>query len=335
MICKKCGREYEDDMPKCLWCDAPNDNKVDSSGTNPADETSQEDAEPLTECEISSQKAQRWLMFFFLSLLTTIAIAWICSLFFSHLLDNGFLDFFAKWLLLGSIALVASVATIIGIPVFIIFYLPFFGPPLFAVVSLCIAICKCSKWLFHAEKKLNRYSEVKLVPWKDIAGMLILPLFPFTHFFIFRKLFARQKETLVKNNLESATPPRWVLPGILGGGIAVYVSFLLMLCDGSALNHTAVACFIAFSILLFASYIKIIRVITANVSTLHSLATAASPTADTSSDFPDASSSTPDAPSADAPCNTAASDEPNNDTPSDTPNNELDHDSPDNPQRPA
>lgn len=24
MICPKCGRKYEDDMPKCLWCDAPN-----------------------------------------------------------------------------------------------------------------------------------------------------------------------------------------------------------------------------------------------------------------------------------------------------------------------
>ena len=39
MICKKCGREYDDDMPKCLWCDAPNDSKVNSSGTNPADGT--------------------------------------------------------------------------------------------------------------------------------------------------------------------------------------------------------------------------------------------------------------------------------------------------------
>ena len=278
MICKKCGREYEDDMPKCLWCDAPNDNKVDPSATNPAVETSQEDAEPLTECEISSQKAQRWLMFFFLSLLTTIAIAWFFSLFFSHLLDNGFLDFFAKWLLLGSIALVA----IIGIPVFIIFFLPFFGPPFFSIISFCIAIYKCSKWQFHAEKELNRYSEVKLVPWKDIAGMLILPLFPFTHFFIFRKLFARQKETLGKNNLESATPPRWVLPGILGGGIAVYVSFLLMLCDGSALNHTAVACFIAFSIILFVSYIKTIRAITANTRALNSLTTNDAPRDETS-----------------------------------------------------
>lgn len=278
MICKKCGREYEDDMPKCLWCDAPNDSKVDSSGTNPADGTDPEETVHLTECEISSKKAQRWLFFFFLSLLTTIAIAWFFSLFFSHLLDNGFLDFFAKWLLLGSIALVA----IIEIPVFIIFYLPFFGPPFFSIISFCIAICKCSKWLFHAEKKLNRYSEVKLVPWKDIAGMLILPLFPFTHFFIFRKLFARQKETLGKNNLESATPPRWVLPGILGGGIAVYVSFLLMLCDGSALNHTAVACFIAFSIILFVSHIKTIRAITANTRALNSLTTNDAPRNETS-----------------------------------------------------
>jgi hypothetical protein len=24
MICSKCGEKYEDDMPRCLWCDAPN-----------------------------------------------------------------------------------------------------------------------------------------------------------------------------------------------------------------------------------------------------------------------------------------------------------------------
>lgn len=122
----------------------------------------------------------------------------------------------------------------------------------------------------------------KACPVEGIVGMLILPLFPFTHFFIFRKLLARQKETLGKNNLESAAPLWWVLPGIFGGGIAVYVSFLLMLCDGSALNHTAVACFIAFSIILFVSYIKVIRVITANMSALNSLTTNDAPRDETS-----------------------------------------------------
>ena len=24
VVCKKCGEKYEDDMPRCLWCDAPN-----------------------------------------------------------------------------------------------------------------------------------------------------------------------------------------------------------------------------------------------------------------------------------------------------------------------
>lgn len=28
MICKKCGREYADDMLNCLWCDAPNEHHV-------------------------------------------------------------------------------------------------------------------------------------------------------------------------------------------------------------------------------------------------------------------------------------------------------------------
>ena len=28
MICKKCGREYADDMFNCLWCDAPNEHHV-------------------------------------------------------------------------------------------------------------------------------------------------------------------------------------------------------------------------------------------------------------------------------------------------------------------
>ena len=35
MICPKCGEKYEDDMPCCLWCDAPN---PDYTGQMPANE---------------------------------------------------------------------------------------------------------------------------------------------------------------------------------------------------------------------------------------------------------------------------------------------------------
>jgi energy-converting hydrogenase Eha subunit C len=198
-------------------------------------------------------------------------------------------DFCARWL-------VAAIA----FP----FYLPFIIPPLFAIVSLCIAIFNCSKWLIHAEKELNRVSEAKFVPWEDVSSALILPLFPFTHFFIFKELLTRQKETLDKNNLESETPPQWALLGILGGGIAIYASFFLMLNNRSTtISHISIGCFIAFIILLFASYIKIIRTITANARSLYSLPEAVS-TADTPTDTPPT----------DAPDDTAASTEPDNGT---------------------
>ncbi len=241
-----------------------------------------------TECDLRAGKALRWLKFFFLSLVASVAIAWIASLFIDPELRRGFADFCARGLLVGAIAFP--------------FYLPFIIPPLFAVVSLCIAVYKCSKWLICAEKELNRVSEAKLVPWEDVSSALILPLFPFIHFFILKELLTRQKETLDKNNLESETPPRWALPGILGGGIAIYASFFLILSNKSpAISHISIGCFIAFLILLFASYIKIIRTITANTSALYSLPDAVS-TADTPTDTPPT----------DAPDDTAASTEPDN-----------------------
>lgn len=242
-----------------------------------------------TECDLRAGKALRWLKFFFLSLIASVAIAWIACLFIDPELRRGFVDFCARWL-------VAAIA----FP----FYLPFIIPPLFAIVSLCIAVYKCSRWLIHAEKELNRVSEAKFVPWEDVSSALILPLFPFTHFFIFKELLSRQKETLDKNNLESETPPQWALPGILGGGIAIYASFFLMLSNRStAISHISIGCFIAFLVLLFASYIKIIRTITANTSALYSL-----PEAIFTADSPT------DTPPTDAPDDTAASTEPDNGT---------------------
>lgn len=243
-----------------------------------------------TECDLRAGKTLRWLKFFFLSLIASVAIAWIASLFIDPELRRGFVDFCARWLLVGAIAFP--------------FYLPFIIPPLFAIVSLCIAIYKCSRWLIHAEKELNRVSEAKLVPWEDVSSALILPLFPFIHFFILKELLTRQKETLDKNNLESETPPQWALPGILGGGIAAYASFFLILGNRSpALSHISIGCFIAFLILLFASYIKIIRTITANTSALYSLPDAVF-TADSPTDIQPT----------DAPDDTAASTEPDNGT---------------------
>ena len=170
----------------------------------------------------------------------------------------------------------------------------------------------------------------------DVAVIrTVIPVIgPVFQYFIFRDLLARQKEVLERNHQDCRDLPNWLLPVISVSGFVMQSGLLTISILKEWLPIVWFASVLS-GIILFASYIKTIRTVTANMSTLHSLATAASPTADTSSDFPDTSNSTPDSPSDDAPCNTAASDEPNNDTPSDTPNNELDHDSPDNPQRPA
>ena len=36
IVCKKCGGKYEDDMPQCLWCDAPNPELSLNRGKEPA-----------------------------------------------------------------------------------------------------------------------------------------------------------------------------------------------------------------------------------------------------------------------------------------------------------
>ena len=221
--------------------------------------------------------------------------------------------------------------------IFLLFGMPEFL--LLAILPFPIALYKFCKWLHCVENELNCFRSKLVSPSETVIRALIPFIFPLAHFCIFRDQLFLQNETLKKNNLKFQDIPKWELFIIPIFGILVQICPFFYF---KSSNTGRIATF-AITIVLFASYIKIIRVITANVSTLHSLASATSPTADTSSDFPDASSSTPDAPSADAPCGSAASselcksspasDEPNNDTPSDTSNNELDHDTPDNPQR--
>ena len=307
MICKKCGREYDDDMPKCLWCDAPNEDYVSPSEiytNNAVKQICNAQENGLCECEILAKSAICWLKISFIPFLLIYILG---------------IELFFK------ITLVSPL---------LVWFLP---PLIFIYYSLCKTLYKSCKWLYFVEKHQHHFLKTNFLPWEAVFCALAPFVFPFVHYYIFQDLLNRQKDVLEKNKLKYNKLPRWVLPTIFIFGIVIQIGFFVVnftqMQDGFFREAIALGSLLCF--ILFASYIKIIRTITANVSTLHSLASATSPTADTSSDFPDTSSSTPDSPSADAPCNTAASDEPNNDTPSDTPNNELDHDTPDNPQRPT
>ena len=56
MICPKCKRKYEDDMPKCLWCDAPNPNygkeEIPEQDTAPVVATSAAPIKKATEKQV-------------------------------------------------------------------------------------------------------------------------------------------------------------------------------------------------------------------------------------------------------------------------------------------
>ena len=327
MICKKCGREYEDDMPKCLWCDAPNENPV-----RPTDAQEAETAESaLLECEVCSKKAVFWLKFFFI-----VNLVWFSVFILTFILYKDFGDFqftinrigfayIAGLILYGWFVSIGSIVTC-----------SFSNPPvtfaslLIVLLSIvfCICVIKCCSWVYSAVKAQRHFSKTKISPDTAAFSGLIPFVFPFAHYFIFTDLLALQKETIDDKSLEY----KKILNVVLWGGTIVHIGFFVV----TDIGIWFISVFLSY--ILIACYIKIIRVITTNVRTLHSLTTATSPTAVTSNN-------TPDTPPADAPCGSTASselckhfpasDEPNNDTPSDTPNNELDHDTPDNPQRPT
>ncbi len=336
MICKKCGREYEDDMPKCLWCDAPNDSKVDSSGTNPADGTDPEEAAPLTECEVRGDQAIYWLKAFFFTSLVMIILP-ITAIYWKS--TNGPLDINLLGIIVGFwvwlVPLYISALSPVLVMLWPVIALATFASCIFLVISLCKCVYHYCGWLHFSETEQSHFSKMRFSPDVAVIRTIIPVIGPVFQYFIFRDLLAQQKEVLERNHQDCRNLPDWLLPVISVSGF-VMQSGLLSICILKEWLPIVWFASVFSSIILFASYIKIIRTVTANVSTLRSLTTATSPTADTSSDFPDASSSTPDAPSADAPCNTAASSELCKNSPaSDEPNNELDHDTPDNPQRPA
>ena len=61
IVCKKCGEKYEDDMPRCLWCDAPNPehplNKAKVSSPAPAKVVTTEASPAVAELPITEPVA--------------------------------------------------------------------------------------------------------------------------------------------------------------------------------------------------------------------------------------------------------------------------------------
>ena len=135
------------------------------------------------------------------------------------------------------------------------------------IVALWYSVCKFCSWLHSTIREQRRFSETHYSPKSASCIALIPILFPAFHYQIFKDLLAQQKETLEKNNLEAISLPNGILSTIPVLGVLIQVGWCIGIFGSKDLIAVRIISIIL-SIILFASYIKIIRTVTANMSTL-------------------------------------------------------------------
>lgn len=286
MICKKCGREY-DDMPKCLWCDAPNDSKVDSSIANPADKIEPEEAAPLTECEVRGDQAIYWLKAFFFASLIMIILPITAIIYWETTnvpFDNDILyKILSFWFLLVPLLITALCPPLVLLwPVIALATL---ASCIFLVISLCKCVYHYCSWLHYSETEQSHFSKMRFSPDVAVICTLIPVIGPVFQYFIFRELLAWQKEVLEMRHQDYRNLPGWLLPVISASGF-IMQSGLLSICVLKEWIPIVWFASVFSGIFLFAIYIKIIRTVTANTRALLSPTETDTPPTDAPDDTP-------------------------------------------------
>ncbi len=259
MICKKCGREYEDDMPKCLWCDAPNESlsSQDECETSSADSEAQEEAyreslKELVDPELErafddnvrrGKSAISWtkfqivlnILFFFVEVKTFGAIA----------------AFYGSYKVNAPIPREVNLAVWTLIVFFIAIAIPFF-----------VFIGKNWLWVYHAHKEQSKFTETFFAPW----GAVICYYIPVVNYFVFKALLENQDNTLkllgIKAKTESNKLLTWFFIFNIATPIFNYLTF-------KNLNTPILFISTILWIILTVLGIKLIRVATANEQAVH------------------------------------------------------------------
>lgn len=259
MICKKCGREYEDDMPKCLWCDAPNESlsSQDECETSSADSEAQEEAyreslKKLVDPELErafddnvrrGKSAISWtkfqivlnILFFFVEVKTFGAIA----------------AFYGSYKVNAPIPREVNLAVWTLIVFFIAIAIPFF-----------VFIGKNWLWVYHAHKEQSKFTETFFAPW----GAVICYYIPVVNYFVFKALLENQGNTLkllgIKAKTESNKLLTWFFIFNIATPIFNYITF-------KSLNTPILFISTILWIILTVLGIKLIRVATANEQAVH------------------------------------------------------------------
>ena len=259
MICKKCGREYEDDMPKCLWCDAPNESlsSQDECETSSADSEAQEEAyreslKKLVDPELErafddnvrrGKSAISWtkfqivlnILFFFVEVKTFGAIA----------------AFYGSYKVNAPIPREVNLAVWTLIVFFMAIAIPFF-----------VFIGKNWLWVYHAHKEQSKFTETFFAPW----GAVICYYIPVVNYFVFKALLENQGNTLkllgIKVKTESNKLLTWFFIFNIATPIFNYLTF-------KSLNTPVIFISTLLWIILTVLGIKLIRVATANEQAVH------------------------------------------------------------------
>lgn len=211
MICKKCGREYEDDMPKCLWCDAPREEEPVSAQAELYCETYKESPEKLDDAELERTLTKNIYQ-------GQSAISWTKFMIFINIIL-----FFVEIKTFSTID--AGVEGLkVNVPLSNEFFLALFiliAFLLFTAVPLCMFIGKNWIWIYHAQKIQCKFTETFFSP----GGAVFCCYIPVVNYFVFKDLLKSQKETLTFLGIDSKPTPNKALIGLL------VTSILMLICN--------------------------------------------------------------------------------------------------------
>ena len=253
MICKKCGREYEDDMPQCLWCDAPRE-----------DEPSQ----TKLLCEVYKESPEKF----------------VDPKLENALMDNRYRGKSAiSWIkismLLNIILLLAELRTfgpinagVEGLKVNIPLSNDFWGAMfilisalLFVATPLFVFLWRNWTWIYHAQKLQSLFTESFFAPWGAVTCYYI----PIVNYFVFKDLLKSQNQTLTTFGSNAKPVPNKLLNKYLA------INIITLICNFLSYTHNYQAPYLLLGVITWFIFlinnIKLIRVPMDNERELHAL----------------------------------------------------------------
>jgi hypothetical protein len=249
MICKKCGREYDDDMPKCLWCSAPNEGPDNAPETETQTSDEQQSAFNQEEPEnvVRGKSAILWTKIFIVLGVTV-----------------GLFSEYAFIVLKPYMEVAASKAAeqppmAFGNAIAFLFYL--FLLFVFCCVLL-VAAFKACRWIYNTVKTLRKFTRTTFSPVAAAICTLIPVICGIFDYFIFKDILDRQKKTLALQKAKFVAPR----PGMLK-----WILILSVIGVIPAIGYELVALrMISLAILVSAGvvYIKVMEAIIENENTL-------------------------------------------------------------------